>query len=339
MKECKILVLPKTVKTNQFIERFNDILNKSAKVDFHRYEYKNLKDLFSLELLSSIFTKSSKLEAILIHWHDNHLIGSDYKLSFKGFLKYFGLLIYFKLISKKIYYFHHNYYPHCLSGFEAYLAKKLISYGSMISDLQFTMNPADISKKIKYIPHPLYMPIKYEKNNVDENIPFYLLYGRILPYKQYQNVINNWQSETKLIIAGGSPSKDYLEYLKSIIKSKNITIDPNFQNNLNTSKLFTTTKSLILPQINSSSRVSGNLFLALSYQTPVMAIKNSFADSVKKYHSLKNIFLFDDINSLCDSANNKCLKNERKFDENINSQFSDSAIEFYFRKYLDFTHR
>ena len=35
-----------------------------------------------------------------------------------------------------------------------------------------------------------------------------------------------------------------------------------------------------------------------------MAIKNSFSHSVKNYHSLNNIFIYDDVKSLCKAANN-----------------------------------
>ena len=73
------------------------------------------------------------------------------------------------------------------------------------------MNPDDLNKKILYIPHPLFKVNKksqYLDKIADE---YFLLFGRILPYKQFHNVLIHWRSE-KTNNAGESPSARYLAF-------------------------------------------------------------------------------------------------------------------------------
>ena len=163
------------------------------------------------------------------------------------------------------------------------------------------------------------------------------MFGSILPYKQFHNIIINWKSKTKLLIAGSSPSKKYLNYLIKLKKDKNIIIEPYFQTHQEMARLFTTAKALILPQVNPSCRVSGNLYMALSYGAPVMALKGSFTDSVMQFHNLENILLFESVEKLCLSVSNELdVFNLSSKTKNIKA-LSDKKIKSYFKKYLEFT--
>ena len=333
----KILIIPNKVECNKLHERFNEILDKSSRLELKRIKFNKIKDLFSFDIISSSFSSKNKIDAILLHWHDNHLVGKNNRVSLIGILKYFFLLIYFKLISKKLYYFHHNYHPHALTGFEAFLAKIIIQFGSYFSDSQFSMNPDDKNKKIFYIPHPLFKVNKINSSSRIKRDDFYLLFGIILPYKQFDNVIANWISDKKLIIAGSSPSSKYLDYLKSISKGKNVIFYPNFQTENQMTDLFRKTEALILPQVNASCRVSSNLYLALSHQTSIMAIKDSFSHSVKNFHSLKDIFIYEDVKCLCKAVDNGFEKSPKNEKNSINDLLSDQIIKSYYKKYLSFT--
>lgn len=247
-----------------------------------------------LDRISTLLKSPTKLfnrsDIVIVNWLENYLLNNKNRLSFVGIFIYFFYLTYLKVSSKKVIYIRHNIHPHNMTGVSAKLAKKITDFGESFCDLKASHSGHMTKDGYEYLPHPL-----YELNNVKRNIDdekYYLMFGRIDRYKRFENIINAWNLDTKLIIAGSTKDVDYVDELKALIKNKNIELNANYIPDSEAELLVANSQAIILAHSDKDMIVSGSFFYAITLGIPVYSIESLFFNWLKQEKKFIGLYTF-----------------------------------------------
>lgn len=122
------------------------------------------------------------------------------------------------------------------------------------------------------------------------------MFGRILPYKNFEEVIERWDSSLKLVIAGNPISKDYLQTLKDLARGKNIEFIGEYISESRAAALASASQGLIVTHSDSGNViVSASFFFATTFGAPVYTLKSEFFNHLVDKENYPGLFVFDDI--------------------------------------------
>ena len=113
-------------------------------------------------------------------------------------------LVLLKAKFKKIIFVQHNKYPHNTNIRFIKVATRIVNLIASFSDHVIIHSPVVCGNKYHYIPHPLYIyPIKSTEDSAcsfsNDN---YYIFGRVVKYKKYEDVISAFPANKNLIIMG-----------------------------------------------------------------------------------------------------------------------------------------
>lgn len=150
--------------------------------------------------------------------------------------------------------------------------------------------PALNMRKVHFIPHLEFIGDYGDFGQVKDIIPIgnddfvFALYGRICRYKNIEILIKAFQQmdasyKCKLVIAGRSESKDYVDELRDLINgnAKIILLDKYIQD-LEMGSYLNLADTLVLPYNVESGMNSGAMIMAFSYKTTVIVSDIAMAD-------------------------------------------------------------
>ncbi|MCG6267267.1 hypothetical protein [Vibrio furnissii] len=227
----------------------------------------------------NIFSRKNRVA--IFNWLEDIPSGSKYPIV--SFIQCLAIFFYARVFFHRCIYVKHNLSPH--SG-------NARVYYSILSFLQEKFFDAtvthrdDISIKYKYIEHPMYpMNISLEKNIE------YGVYGRISRYKGISDLLDCWDKDKKLVIAGkcDDPILDD-EITHKII---NLGLDVDYKNvDLSEDKLddyLARTKVIILSHNDKSAIVSGMFYHAASFGCNVIIRDSSLGEYCSRKFSFCNL--------------------------------------------------
>lgn len=275
------------------------------------------------------FIRRPKFDYVFINWLENKSFRKNGSFSLSGFLYSITWFLILKIKAKKIVYVKHNNYPHNTSGLSKKLGIYLIRFFVKYSNIVIVHSPASVkSKKINYIPHPLYdlhlndNASEYSSQDKNEG-GYYTCFGRIERYKKIDELIKFWPSDIPLIIQGLCHDKSYLSQIIEMSKGKNINISTSFISDEQASKLLKESKGVIIPSDSESMIVSGTFFFAITVKTPIIAINSDFFRSIK--NNEKFMILIDSMEDIRDAVDKLKVVNPIVTDEFL-EEFSDERI-------------
>jgi D-inositol-3-phosphate glycosyltransferase len=259
---------------------------------------------FYLQVIRYAYTTDSKI--FHIQW-DTRLL----------FLDRFILIIYYRILKKKIVYTAHNVNSYIRDGRNNILKIWLLKYlyknvhrlivHTDNSKKELVSNYNIDPKKIFVIPHGLNVCVNRSKLNreiarknlnISNSHKVLLLFGAIEPYKGHQmmievvNMLKKQDNLYYLMIVGLPSNVKFLENIKNKVESldlrENVYIDPRYISESEVADYLEITDCVVLPY--KYIYQSGVLFLAYAYGLPVIAtnvgnFKNDIVENVTGYVS------------------------------------------------------
>ncbi|HBQ2553448.1 TPA: hypothetical protein L7T53_005529, partial [Klebsiella variicola] len=121
-------------------------------------------------------------------------------------------------------------------------------------------SPVVCGNKHHYIPHPLYIyPIKFTENSICSSNDDYYIFGRVVKYKKYEDVISAFPANKNLIIMGTCEDDEYKIMIQELCKNKkNVTFMPEYISDKRAKELLSKGAALIISHSDEDMIVSGS---------------------------------------------------------------------------------
>lgn len=322
MPDIKIGYTPFGSGENAYTERMVEILSRLGKVS-------KVPTLRSF-LRSPLSCRPNSYEFIIANWIESGIVNHKGRLSIVGVLKFVLNVLLFKVLSRKTVFVRHNNYPHHASSAASACAVRIIDWAELFFDYVVTHSGHNATSKRKYIPHPLYKHAHSTELLQSQQGDYFLIFGRILPYKKIETLVEAIPAHVRLVIAGSAPDKRYIEYLRSLADGKEIQLIPEFISDERAAQLCRSSRGIVITHNDNDMIVSGTFFYALSLGVPLYTVSTPFAEWACKTLEVPGLHVAKDIKSLCEAVKLIALPAE-KLSESEQSKvehlFGDHVIE------------
>jgi hypothetical protein len=243
-----VLIFPASTDENEYIDNMRNIFSSNG------FKVVNLSPR---DVIKSYFVDN---KYAYVNWIENQ----TRERGLLGFALIVGFYFILKILGYKIVWVRHNSTSHNLLGrWQFYLNKVAIKFLEKYSKVVMC-HGLNFSKKsnYKYIPHPLYK-VDVEKSEVVGVLEYYLIFGRIVPYKRVEAFLSECNS-CNLIIAGKFDS-DYKNMLMPLIERSKAVVDiqDRYIPNLELDNLIAGSQGVIITNDGDTSIVSGVVFRSL----------------------------------------------------------------------------
>lgn len=332
-------LLPHELDANKYIAENYRILSKIGVVKPVPKPVKLMQDW----LRHVVTTKKISLyDVLIVNWRENCLTKSN-KIRLSGILEYIISIALHRACSKKLIYVRHNKHPHDLEPTDISKAKFWIKFGEYLSDKTVFHSPIETTEPHHmYVPHPLYTKSISRSitsdvvNSKSSEQSYFLMFGRIEPYKQIHLVIEKWSEKHNLRIVGPCSDNRYLASLENLADGKPVYIEPEFQPDDELAQKVRKARGVIIANHEDSMITSGSFFYSLSCGTPVFALSNPFYSWVNNSARHSIVYTSPDISNLISMIDDASLESLRREDITIsaNHLFSDREIENCWRKVI-----
>lgn len=291
MQEVRIGYIPFENNENAYTARTVEILSRLGKVT----KVPTLREL----LRNPSSSKPGSYDFIIANWIENCIINQKGGLSAIGILKLILNITLMKALSRKTIFVRHNNYPHSSSTTTGPRAARIIDIVETFFDHVITHSGHNETSKRKYIPHPLYRHPDCIKKTQNQPGNYFLIFGRILPYKKIETLIEAIPPNIKIVIAGSAPDKNYVEKLRSLATTKEIQIIPEFISDEKAALLSRGSRGIVITHNDNDMIVSGTFFYSLSIGTPLYTISTPFTEWAYSTLKVPGLHVSKDIPSLC----------------------------------------
>lgn len=291
MQDTKIGYTPFESSENAYTARMVEILSHLGTV--------SIVPTFKVFLRSPLSYRPNSYEFIIANWIENRIVNHNGKISVVGVLRFVLNIVLFKVLSRKTIFVRHNNYPHHASPAASAYAARIIDWAEMFFDYVVTHSGHNVTLKRKYIPHPLYKHSHNAESIQNEQDDYFLIFGRILPYKKIEMIVEVIPAHVRLVIVGSAPDKSYLELLRGLAAEKNIKIIAEFVSDERAVQLCKSSRGIVISHNDNDMIVSGTFFYALSLGIPIYTVSSPFAEWAFKTLEVPGLHVAKDIQSLC----------------------------------------
>jgi beta-1,4-mannosyltransferase len=220
-----------------------------------------------------------RFDLFVFNWNDNSFIDHEGKLRAGAALRETLRLLVYRLAAKKVLFVRHNVYPHNTSEHSRALVKRVVDFYERCFSLSWVHSGHLATDNRMYVPHPLYLVAdgddpEWQKLQLPEK--YFIVFGRLLPYKQIDKLLDILPPDINLVVAGSAPDQAYLEKLRSY-KRDNVVLLPQFISDALARKLLANSLGMVLCNADEDMIVSGSMVFSISVGVPVIAIETPFA--------------------------------------------------------------
>lgn len=238
------------------------------------------------------------------------------------FIKKIILLVFFRILSKKLIWVRHNYKPHNLkkenSIFSFSLFCKIFSF---LSDEKITHSY--FGEGWRVIDHPLY-PVLND-SRLKESRDFFI-FGLVKGYKGIDVLLRYWPKDISLTIAGLCIDSKLEERIKDIIIERELDVVWNnkFIEEDELEIYLKSSKVVVLPHNDKSMIVSGAFYHAASNGCSILMKQTPFFDYIKSWFNNAESFEYEELAEAC----NKVLAKHNRSDveKSISQRCSKNAL-------------
>lgn len=250
-------------------------------------------------LRSPLSYRPNSYEFIIANWIENGIVNHKGRLSVVSVLKFVLNVVLFKVLSRKTIFVRHNNYPHHASPAASAYAARIIDWAEMFFDYVVTHSGHNATSKRKYIPHPLYKHAHSAECVQSQQGDYFLFFGRILPYKKIETLVEAIPAHVRLVIAGSAPDKNYIKFLRGLAVTKDIQLIAEFVSDERAVQLCKSSRGIVITHNDNDMIVSGTFFYALSLGIPLYTVSTPFAEWACKTLEVPGLHVAKDIQSLC----------------------------------------
>lgn len=285
----RIGYLPYSPDENSYVAHMKRILEGFAEVTPGP-------DLRKLRLHPISFFKE-RYDVVVLNWTDNRLARQDNgRISPMGFAKFVCEALAVRLTSRRVIFVRHNHYPHHARPQSGRAIARALDALSPLFHLVVSHSGHDPASGKYYIPHPLYAssPV-YSPAERDD---YFVVFGRILRYKNILELVKAFPPTTRLVIAGACFDDTYLAEIRSAAQGKNVEIIADYIEEAAARELVGRSAGLIICNADEDMVVSGSYFFAVSLGTPVLALRTPFLDWLRDKLRVPGLKLFSSLGEL-----------------------------------------
>lgn len=305
---------------NAYIDRMKDLIE----------EYAELKPITGLkkDLINKFVFRKNTLDIVWFNFQENQIINSRGELAIGATLLFLLKSFVITKVANKSVFVRHNHYPHKTDLRYSNVVKRVIDFYEKMFDVVLTHSGAEANPKKIYCPHPLYKVVESKADKIDFNLPenYFIVFGRIAPYKKIEELISNFPLDKNLVVAGAVGDQEYASRL-SQIKHPGLIFLPKYLSEEESQVLVKGATAIIIAHADKDMIVSGSFFYAISLFKPIIAIRTDFFTWVSKELPSKIVTVANHLSDIKEIVNNyQKWEFDSKSKEIIQEKFGDKAI-------------
>jgi glycosyltransferase involved in cell wall biosynthesis len=248
-----------------------------------------------------------RVDLVVVNWEENAFVsGKTRGVSALGTIKLILRVAAMKLFARRLVFVRHNHYPHATRAQSTSFARWLVDRYESLFDFVFVHSGAELvtkhgTAKRHYLPHPLYRTIpdnSHEAQPLQLPARYFVTFGRIVPYKNIDNLMTAFPQVENLVVCGEVGNADYAAALGQI-RRPNVIYRPGYVSEETAQALVTGSQAVVIAHHSASTIVSGTFFYALSLQRHVFAVRTPFLDWIAPRLGPDILTLADDVEQLC----------------------------------------
>jgi len=295
------------------------------------FEIADVRDIWRLKSM-----RNHSGSIVVLNWFEENVArkSENSLLAWPLFVLKFRML---KLFGLKIICVRHNRRPvDEVSKQHIKVFNKAVKYLEDQSDAVIMHSEIEAHKLgVNYVPHPMY-PIVDAKNNTSEKQQHHLVFGKIKRYKQVDKLLTVWPLNIPLLVAGEIEDESYAGELKALCDRRGLDVQFDLQR-ISDDKLnryFESSKTVVIPYVDSCCIASGALIHALSAGLPIVTLKSDFSLSLK--NTGLNIYFFEDKETLLKTLNSMSdLQLEKQDPDLLSELLGKLAVKKSLQKVLN----
>lgn len=258
---------------NQYTERMIQLHSSFAEVVPFEGFYKALKTMVARGFKRNDFS--------VINWLETECLDRVTKrFSITRAASLLVKLLVLKVVTKNIVMVVHNYYPHGAATSDIPRILRFMRLMEKLSDVVISHSGADAGR-YEYVPHPLYQfksgppSLQVPELALLQGKPYFIVFGRIMPYKNVHELMKVWPSDMQLLIAGIVGDEAYVEELRAQA-SDNIHFAARELSDDEAKLVVEQSQAVIICHAEDNVVVSGTFFFAMSLKKHVIALETPF---------------------------------------------------------------
>ncbi|WP_298933753.1 hypothetical protein [uncultured Ramlibacter sp.] len=273
-----------------------------------------------------------RLDVAILNWTENELI--DKKTghpSYGGAVLVLLRILFVRLASRKVVFVRHNVYPHDVQEADRARLTRWVDQLESLVHQRWIHSGHLANTWHEYVPHPRYeWPVVTDRvAALAGDSPYYVIFGRILPYKGIHNLLPHLDRNLRLVICGPASDAVYLQRLRELA-GPNVRFIPKFTSEAEAAKLVAESEGLILASSDDDMIVSGSLIYGVSMGATIFCVGSAFSQWLTDRFPAAAMFTAPDAPSLARILSQAAKAPAAKRDNaELLSHLSDSSCRHY----------
>ncbi len=224
-------------------------------------------------------------DLIVLNWLEDYPLrprGIPKILSFLYWITPFcGFLLRIRLSGVPVIYVRHNELQNDAVGRWEQVSRVLIRMVKGVAHFAVVHVPGAqrYGDSFRYVPHHLHRPTARPMGPLQVPLRS-LCFGRLVPAKRIEDLIDEWPDDQPLTICGATPYRDYAEYLQRRAHRRSIELRAGFLRGEDLDALLLQTDVVVLPRSEGRAIVSGTFFHAISMGCVVLARRAPYIEDI-----------------------------------------------------------
>lgn len=291
--------------------------------------------------IAGLRSREGRLDCVVVNWTDNDLLDRETrKVAVRKVVRVFARTIAMRLAARRLVFVRHNNYPHAVaSGHEA-IATRWIDRYERLFDAVLTHSGEERQRTRHYCPHPLYQRIVPTPAVVSmQDLPprYYVVFGRIVPYKRFETLIDAFPLDQTLLIVGAVGDRAYAASLAQKHRP-NVLFRPGLLPEAEAQAIVSGAAALVISHADDDVIVSSSFFYAMTLQVPVVAVETPFLRWIASRVGADLLRPYADVDTLCAAIGSRSprrCRNDALTAATVGREFGDATVREALRRALD----
>jgi beta-1,4-mannosyltransferase len=254
-----------------------------------------------LQRITRAFAKKPSFDVVIAGWLENALVTEHGRISAVGLGKMIAGTLLLRAQARRVIYVRHNRFPHSANPSHARVLTRLLDVFERLYDITMTHSPAEAGPQRAYCPHPLYDTVQEDPflpRDIDLLPGYFVVFGRIAPYKNIEALIEGFPDNQRLLVAGVVDDDVYARRLMQL-RRPNVVIVPGYLSEAQAQSVLRRAAGVVVSHCAADVIVTGSFFYAISSSKPVYAVATPFLRAIAAQVGPSVLQTADDVAGLC----------------------------------------
>ena len=267
-----------------------------------------------------------RLDIILLNWIENGLIDRWGRITIGRFARLALKMVLLRLCFRKVVFVRHNHFPHDTLEQDQGKARWMTDRIERLCHAAIVHSPTEVGPRRHYVPHPLYK-VTADRPTSPAAEPYFIAFGRIVPYKRLKELIAKFPVDKRLVVAGVCDDPGYLVELRALA-GDNVRFHADYLPDHEAQALVANSEGLIISHADRDMIVSASFFYAMSVGTRVLCLASPFLCWAQETLGPQVVRASPDVDTLCRvvSTAPANLPFDGITKDRIGSLFGDAAV-------------